>query len=430
MKLRYAALGYGLFMAAVLLILWFSLKTEQDSPIDMTVYNERIKQIEEGIFEGMTREELEKIGDCSIFLRSDADYGSRLNDSCKKRAFIMDIFSEGELLGKAVWLEEEVQYQAFRQRLVVGMERLCLFLFLGGELFLLVFYICFLRPFKELQKFSGEIAKGNLDFPLPMQKTNFFGAFTESFDIMREELLLAKEREYAAQRSKKELMAGISHDIKTPLSTMKAAVEVLQLKEKNEETLSKLSIVANRAEMIEKLIDNMFQESLDELDALKFHVEEESSLEIYRILEELKGYAEIRFVQENDSSLPLEYVPEKEKVSCLVWMDKLKFTQVIDNCVNNAKKYADTPVRVTVKEEKDGVLVKLRDFGRGVPEEELALLTEKFYRGSNTAGKAGSGLGLYLSRLFMERMQGGMEYGNVSDEAGKGFLVTLFLKKV
>lgn len=430
MKLRYAALGYGIFMAVILLLLGLSRASEQDSPRDMIVYNEKIKQIEEGIHEGRTREELEERGGCSIFFLTDEDYGSRLNESCKNQAFIMDIMSDGDLLGKAVWTEEEVQYQDFRQSLVFRMELLCLCLLFGGEIFLLVFYIYFLRPFRELQNFSGEIAKGNLDFPLPMQKTNFFGAFTESFDIMREELLLAKEREYAAQRSKKELMAGISHDIKTPLSTLKTAVEVLQLKEKNKETLSKLSIAANRAEMIEKLIDNMFQESLEELDALKFYVKEESSLEIYRILEELKGYAEIYFVKALSSDTFQEYVPEAEKVSCLVWMDKLKFTQVIDNCINNAKKYADTPVYVTVNEEKSGVLIQLRDLGKGVPEEELALLTEKFYRGSNASGKAGSGLGLYLSRLFLERMQGGMEYGNISDEAGSGFLVTIFLKKV
>ena len=58
-------------------------------------------------------------------------------------------------------------------------------------------------------------------------------------------------------------------------------------------------------------------------------------------------------------------------------------------------------------------------------EKELPLIIEKFYRGNNAKGKAGSGLGLYLANMFMERMQGGMEYYNEN-----GFVVRLFLRKV
>ena len=73
----------------------------------------------------------------------------------------------------------------------------------------------------------------------------------------------------------------------------------------------------------------------------------------------------------------------------------------------------------------EGIRITIRDHGKGVPDDELALITEKFYRGSNAKGKSGSGIGLYLSKSFMRQMGGEMYYYN--DE---GFVVELFLRKV
>jgi len=70
-----------------------------------------------------------------------------------------------------------------------------------------------LSPFRKLQKFAHHITAGNLDIQLTMDKNNVFGAFTESFDIMRDELRLAKENENKANKSKKELIASLAHDI-------------------------------------------------------------------------------------------------------------------------------------------------------------------------------------------------------------------------
>ena len=86
------------------------------------------------------------------------------------------------------------------------------------------------KPFKKLQSFAVNVARGNLDIPLKMDKNNPFGAFTESFDIMREELAAARQSEYAANRSKKELVASLSHDIKTPVASIKAVSELMLMR--------------------------------------------------------------------------------------------------------------------------------------------------------------------------------------------------------
>lgn len=236
------------------------------------------------------------------------------------------------------------------------------------------------------------------------------GAFTESFDLMRQELKRARESEYRANISKKELIAELSHDIKTPVATIKATCEVLQVTEQREDTLRKIGVIAGKAEMIDNLVGNMFHATMEELEVLKVEPTDENSLVILEMFHDFKYYGEITL--END-------IPE-----CLLYFDKLRLQQVLDNIINNSYKYAGTQVSVRFIESAEGIMIKIRDFGQGIPEEELALIKEKFFRGSNAEGKSGSGLGLYLADNFMKQMDGKMECYNED-----GFVVELFLHK-
>lgn len=233
---------------------------------------------------------------------------------------------------------------------------------------------------------------------------------------MREELKKAKEKEYQANLSKKELVAELSHDIKTPTAAIKAACEVLEMTETSADTARKVQIIAAKADTIDKLVSNLFHATLDELEMLRVEPCEESSLLIPQMLENMRGYGDI--------FRGMEIVGENEIPSCLLVMDKLRLEQVIDNLVSNACKYAGTPVFVRYQDTGKGITVRIRDEGEGVPKEELAFVTEKYYRGSNSKGTSGAGLGLFLAKCFMEQMQGGMECCN-----DHGFVVTVFLRK-
>ena len=85
-----------------------------------------------------------------------------------------------------------------------------------------------------------------------------FGAFSESFDIMREELKQAREKELAANISKKELVAQLSHDIKTPVSSIKAMSEVLAAKEDRDAVRDKIVAIGAKADQIDSLVSNLF----------------------------------------------------------------------------------------------------------------------------------------------------------------------------
>lgn len=410
MKMRYVVFLY----TAVILLLLFRVifqKETEEGGMDMVRYNEAYRRVTEELAQAVDRETVEAENGCHILLFSDEDYKSRLHEMLVSQAVILDYERDGEILGKVCWQTGKNRYERLRRELHGQEIFLCVALLFAGYALFFYIYCAFIRPFSRLQKFSAQVAKGNLEVPLPMQKHNYFGAFTESFDLMREELKRARESEYQANISKKELVAELSHDIKTPVATIKAVCELVQAKEKNPETLEKVEVIASRAEMIEHLVDNMFHATMEELKALKVEAEAERSTVIAEMFERLKYYGEIRFV--NDCP------------QCLLYMDRLRLSQVIDNVVNNSYKYAGTPVTVSFLEEAEGIQVLIKDSGPGICEEELALATEKFYRGSNAAGKTGSGLGLYLAKTFMEQMRGGMEVYN-----DNGFAVVLFLRKV
>ncbi|MDE6433089.1 MAG: HAMP domain-containing histidine kinase [Lachnospiraceae bacterium] len=416
MKIRYIAVSYVVLLLGIMAVIYMVCKEENQASLDMVYYNGQLKQIEAGLSETVEKEELQRRFACKILYFADKDYETRLNEALRSQAVILDLKSREEIVGKVVWSDGEKLYEALKHDLMIKLEIVCGVILFAGIVFCFIFYAHFIAPFKRLQRFSGEIAKGNFDMPLPMNKNNFFGAFTESFDLLREELKRAKESEYQANRSKKELMAELSHDVKTPLSTIKATCEVLLIKEKNADTIEKINIIAAKAEVMDALVENLFQAAMEELEVLKVEPSEESSLQIKEILDELKFYGNIQIKGE---------IPE-----CLVYMDKLRLSQVLDNVVSNSNKYAGTAIDVSFVEEREGILIRLRDYGQGISEEELSCVTEKYYRGSNTKGKTGSGLGLYLADMFMERMHGGMECSNICDQGETGFRVTLFLKKV
>lgn len=305
-----------------------------------------------------------------------------------------------------------------------------------GYAFILLVYFLLVKPVKEMEEFASSIAKGNLDVPLPIHKNNMFGSFTESFDLMREELKASRQREMAAEKAKSEMVAELSHDLKTPVATIQATCEVLELKvskeleEAKKEAdqsqkkidelngyLEKISYISNKSETINQLVGNVFHATLDDMEEVKIEPSENDSRLIEGYFNNLKEYGNI--ILDN-------HIPE-----CLVYFDKLRMEQVIDNIVGNSYKYAGTDIHVSFAENQgDGlgngfVRIKIRDEGPGVDEEELPLILEKYYRGKNTNEKQGYGLGLYLVNYYMEKQGGGMEYYN-----DNGFVVELHVKKV
>jgi len=260
-----------------------------------------------------------------------------------------------------------------------------------------------------MKKVASRVTDGNLDIPLRMDKKNNFGAFTEAFDIMRHEIKKSRAAEKKAIESKKELVAKLSHDIKTPIASIKSSSELGLATTKEERSKAYFESIDHKSDQINNLISNLFNATLEELDELSINASEMRS----GVIKDLIKNAD--YLNKNDTySIP----------DCTVFADRLRLQQVLDNVFANSYKYANTNTKTSVCINGNKLIITIRDFGSGVEAEELPLLMEKFKRGANTQDKEGAGLGLYISKELLKKMEGNLEIEN----GNPGFVTKIYLR--
>lgn len=277
----------------------------------------------------------------------------------------------------------------------------------------------YLRPFEKLEVYADNLARGNLDIQLDYEERNYFGKFTWAFDSLRDELKNSKEREQAAKENNKLIISTLSHDIKTPVATLRAYAEALNSGlAKNETTQTAyLNIMMDKADELSRLTDDLFLHALSEMDKL------EVNLEAVRLDEKLRSI--LSFYQGLNQEIRLVDEPWPELT---VEIDPLRFEQVIDNLLKNAEKYTAAAVDISLEQVGGFALVKVRDYGPGIADEDLPFILDKFYRGRNVSGIEGSGLGLYIVAEIMRQMHGKVEMQNLADGLEISLFFPLFSK--
>ena len=339
---------------------------------------------------------LDKSG--AVLWKSAEGLSESVNAAIAHRDTILDVEQDGNVVGKVIIHNgAEADYTARKRSLVTVLAAVLLV-----QVVALLGYTAWLhwrlvKPFQKLKDFARRVAGGNLDVPLEMDRYNLFGAFTESFDLMRSELKKARLAEAQADADKKELVAKLSHDIKTPVASIKAASEVGLALSESERMRDNYTQIIRKADQINTLITNLFTATLEELQQLSVTSVDLSSGELAKLLE-------------NADYLHRSVLPQIPP--CLLYADKLRLQQVLDNIFANSYKYAGTEIVVNVTREGQRLVLAVEDFGGGVPEEELPLLKEKFRRGSNAGDKEGAVLGLFISDYFMKEMQGNLVVEN------------------
>lgn len=405
------------FVAGLLLSLQVT-NTKIRTDVDVVAVNELVK-ITESHWGNIQPEDYDGIRlpfvvldlDGGVRYQSAEGLSASLNDALKNRDTVTDVMIDGMIAGKIiVHNDDQAIIENSKRRLVVVM--MSTFLAMAA---LCIVYVLFLhhsvwKPFRRLQSFAVQVARGNLNIPLTMDKNNLFGAFTESFDIMREELAAARQSEYEANRSKKELVASLSHDIKTPVASIKAVSELMLIRASDDKVIKQLNMIHSKAEQINLLVTDMFHATLEELQELKVTVSEELSNVLSGMI------ANVNY----DDQITCGPIP-----ACMIVTDVTRLQQVFDNILSNSYKYAGTPVTITSRIQGEYLEVHVMDDGKGVDEDELPLLFNKFYRGHNAGARGGTGLGLFISRYFMRSMQGDIECHN---RAGGGFTVILRIR--
>ena len=113
----------------------------------------------------------------------------------------------------------------------------------------------------------------------------------------------------------------------------------------------------------------------------------------------------------------------KADFTAFVNADRNRLTQIVENVINNATKYARSDIDVFLTREDGRIALHFRDYGSGIPDEDMPFIFGKFYRGSNCGDEQGSGLGLYIVKYITEKMGGSVTLANHS--TGLEVVVTL-----
>ena len=284
-----------------------------------------------------------------------------------------------------------------------------------------ILYIKFkiLTPFETLRDVPYELSKGNLTSPLKQSKNKFFGRFIWGIDVLRENIEERKERELSLQKDKKMLLLSLSHDIKTPLSTIKLYSKSLLKglytdKEKQNKILESIN---EKVDEIENYVTQIITASREEFLSLEVNNRE---FYLSELMSKIKIYYTEKLRYQKTNFIINEYN------DCIVKGDLERGIEVFQNIMENAIKYGDgKKIEINFSEEDGCLLLTVINSGCTLLDSDLTHMFESFWRGTNAQNEKGSGLGLYICRELMHKMNGEI-FAQIKD--GQMHVTVVFVK--
>ncbi len=276
-----------------------------------------------------------------------------------------------------------------------------------------------LLPFEQFAALPYELSRGNLTASVKESKNRFFGRFLWGMDMLRENMEQQKEKEMRLQREKKVLLLSLSHDIKTPLSAIKLYAKALAkgLYEDREKQLEIADSINAKADEIEGYVSQIITASREDFLDLTVKTGE---YYLSELVTKLQIYYKEKLALVKTEFFVAEYT------DCLINGDLDRSVEVLQNIMENAIKYGDgREIKIMFSEEDGCILITVENSGCTLLLQELPHLFESFWRGTNAEKEKGSGLGLYICRQLMRKMNGEI-FAEIKD--GRMCVTTVFGK--
>lgn len=240
---------------------------------------------------------------------------------------------------------------------------------------------------------------------------------------MRRKLKEAQATQRQYEKNRQELIAGISHDLKTPITTIKGYLRGIQdgLAKTPEKLDQYIHVIQKAVDNMESMINELFLYSKLDLKQIPFHFEK---VDLYPFFVDVIEELTFQFEKENGTATLLANPAQ----SYVVEADREKLKRVVSNIIQNSLKYMDKKekkIQVRLTSQPNAVIVEIRDNGRGIKQEDLPYIFDRFYRTDPSRNRAtgGSGLGLSIAKKIIEAHQGTIW---AESEWGKG--TTLYFK--
>jgi signal transduction histidine kinase len=269
-------------------------------------------------------------------------------------------------------------------------------------------------PLVNMKRVAEELTDGKNSLKLDIDRKDELGDLARSITKLSEDLERLKTE-------RNDFLANISHELRTPLTYIKGYANILERDNlQPEERKEYLSIIQEEIKNVIKLVKELFD--LAKMDQNQFNIVKEK-VQLSKLLSDVITKFKLAYDEKNILL----------KLNCAenlnVFVDTIRFGQVISILLDNALKYSNEDSEVTVKAEliKSHIIVKITDQGEGIPQEEISMIWERLHRIEKSRSRltGGSGLGLPIAKEIINKHGGRIE---VESTLGKGTTFTIYLK--
>lgn len=295
----------------------------------------------------------------------------------------------------------------------------CVILILIFTSALLTFWIyrAVMRPLGRMQVAAKNIKEGNLDFELTPMADDELGELCQDLEEMRIRLRETAEEKLRYDRESKELISNISHDLKTPVTTIKGYAEGIMdgVADTPEKMQRYIRTIYNKADEMNTLINELTLYTKIDTNRIPYNF---NTLSVNAYFNDCAEDLSVELESKNVEFGYFNYVEADVKVIA----DPEQIRRVIHNIVNNSLKYMDKPkgkINLRVKDVGDFVQIELEDNGKGIGAKDLPNIFDRFYRtdASRNSSKGGSGIGLSIVKKIVEE-HGGKIWATSREETG------------
>lgn len=285
-----------------------------------------------------------------------------------------------------------------------------------------------LLPLKKLQVGAEKIRVGNLEVELQHPSDDEIKPVMETFNLMAQKLSESLKESKLQEENRKELVASISHDLRTPLTTIKAYVEGLidNVADTPDKKLRYLQVIKKKADELNNLIEQLFLFSKMSLGekAVPFELIDLKSMLEFFVSENLYVW------QKSQAEVTIEIESNAKIIGSFLLLER-----ILSNIIGNSIKYRSDDTfacKINLKVEKKVAILSVSDNGIGVPHDSLKKLTEPFYRTDKARSHTenGTGLGLAIASKAVEMMNGSITFENLTPHGLKVVIELPILKEL
>lgn len=281
-----------------------------------------------------------------------------------------------------------------------------------------------IRPIQKLKAYSEAILKGNYELKTEYSKNDEIGEVYATFDQMRLEIKMLSIQRDEQEKAQKGLITTISHDIKTPLTTIKAYLDAIRegVCPNMESVMEYVDVMQTNTEKMARLVEDLLVHSLNELGHISVYPKERYSKEILAtIIQPISHYVRTTGV---------DFIEPSDIPDVLINVDEHRLEQVISNLITNSLKHTDAgeSIRVVIKQEDNQLKITIADTGKGILPKDMPFIFERYFRGKMGAEKSaikneGTGLGLSICKHIMEAHNGSISFKSKKSEGTEFTLV-------